>query len=626
MGNRRQVVTIALPCALLAGVACGSRSGLELPLVPPDGDTTDALLPSDGGGQDASDATIAESGPDAPGAADAPDAPDAPDSPDVTDASDAAPRVCTVDPNSPGAVYWALQAGGFPPNDDGQGYAVPAGAAVDPDGNLVVAGWFYGTMQLGNVTLTSTPLVVPGYPQLSHASSYDVFVAKFNPVGKVLFAKAFGDGGQQFAVGLALDPSGNIFVAGEFASTISFGGSTATLSTGLPANNESAIQAFLAKLDPEGNAIFSLAFGQTDYTVEAGRYVHGAHATSLSVDGAGDVVLTGYYGGSIDFTGTSGGSGPISSVGEFNPYENGLSQPGGDGFLAKFTNAGGYVFGKSFGVKGAVQQPAQVAVGTDGSIVVAGSVQGSIDIAGRGGSGGASVLSSPTICPAGAAQPSTAFLAKLDSSGTFVWGQTFPANGLSQVFRLATDPDGHVVMTGSFNGSSDLVDSGYVTDAALPGPDGSFDCVRALGVRPWTTFLVRLDADGGRSWVQGTGQRFTNTSPLTVDDEGGIYLGGGTQAPPVAGAAQYFATLSKLDEQGRVVWSRVYGTTGGSFFTTMAIDQCSAELFGGGTFGSYPSGSSLSFPSVDGVTIDVFDDGGNSFAPPIDMFLGRLVP
>jgi hypothetical protein len=339
------------------------------------------------------------------------------------------------------------------------------------------------------------------------------------------------------------------------------------------------------------------------------------------------VVVLGYFGGSIDLTGgTGGGPGPISSVGLFDPYENGFFQNGDDGFLAKFTNAGRYVFGKSLGVPGSVQHPTQLAAGTDGSIVLAGMVEGSIDLAGRGGSGGASVLSSPTVCAAGAAQPTTAFLAKLDSSGAYVWGQTFPANGLSQVFRIAMDPgNGSLVMTGSFSGGSDLVDSGYVRDAALPGPDGSLDCVTALTERPWTTFLARLDGDGGRTWVEGIGQHFTNVSPLALDEDGGIYMGGANQAPLVGGYPQWRATLSKLDAQGRSVWSRVYGETGGSFFTALAIDPCSAELYASGTFGTYPTGSSMSFPGVDGGTIAVADDGGSP-SPPIYMFLARLVP
>jgi hypothetical protein len=180
-------------------------------------------------------------------------------------------------------------------------------------------------------------------------------------------------------------------------------------------------------------------------------------------------------------------------------------------------------------------------------------------------------------------------------------------------------------MTGSFNGSSDLVDSGYVSDAALPGPDGSFDCVTVLAQRPWTTFLARLDADGGRTWVEGIGQHFTNVSPVALDQEGGIYMGGSNQAPPVGGYPQWRATLSKFDGQGRTVWSRVYGEAGGSFFTNLAIDPCSAELFGIGTFGTYPTGSSMSFPGVDGGTIVIADDGGVG-APPIYMFLTRLVP
>jgi hypothetical protein len=101
-------------------------------------------------------------------------------------------------------------------------------------------------------------------------------------------------------------------------------------------------------------------------------------------------------------------------------------------------------------------------------------------------------------------------------------------------------------------------------------------------------------------------------------------MGGGNAAASVGGYRQWLATLSKLDAQGNLVWTRVYGTSGGSFFSSLAVDPCSSVLFGGGTFGSYPTGSSMSFPGVDGVTFDLNDDGGS--ANPIYMFLARFAP
>ena len=60
-------------------------------------------------------------------------------------------------------------------------------AAIDPSGNTIVAGSFWGTVDFGGGALTS-------------AGAQDIFVAKFDPDGLHLWSKRFGDGtGQEYA-------------------------------------------------------------------------------------------------------------------------------------------------------------------------------------------------------------------------------------------------------------------------------------------------------------------------------------------------------------------------------------------------------------------------------------------
>jgi hypothetical protein len=628
MAARRH--TAPLAGVLVAALACGSRSGLDLPVLTGDAEAPDAAI--DAGAADAS------STPDATGAVDAtldaaPPADASLADASLADAPDGAPpAVCVVDTNSPGAAYWALQAGGPAPMSDGQGDYLPAAMALDSQGNVIIAGSFYGTMQLGSITLTGAPFTLPGYPDppYSTLTSYDVFVAKLDSTGKVLFAKAYGDGANQFGQGVGVDGSGNIYVTGQFAGTIQFDSEPA-LSTGVPVNSardSDPADVFVAKLDPNGNAIFSRAFGGADDTIVNYRFVHGAQANGIAVDPRGDFALTGFFSGPINFTGAgNGAAGTLTSLGNFNPYEGGFFQPGGDAFLARFTSDGSYVFADSFGTPGSTQDPLSVAIDAAGEMFVWGSFQGSIDLTGEAGTG-PGTLTSPMVCGAGAAQPLTAFLAKYDASGEYAWGRTFPANGHSPADQLAVDPTGAAVVTGSFSGTSDLADSGYVADAALPGPDGSFDCVTALNERPYTSFLARVDGDGGRLWseVLGAPQHgFSNVMPLAVDQEGGIYVGEAQMGPPLQGAPQWFVTVSRLDPGGGTVWSRVYGTSGGSFVTSMRVDSCAAKLFVGGVLGSYPDGSTMSVPGVDGVSLEVASQG-SSYAAPIDMWITRLVP
>lgn len=62
---------------------------------------------------------------------------------------------------------------------------------------------------------------------------------------------------------------------------------------------------FVTKLGPSGNCIYSKAAGDADYQ----------HGQSIAVNGAGNVLLTGYFGGTLDL-----GCGPLSSAGAFDIY------------------------------------------------------------------------------------------------------------------------------------------------------------------------------------------------------------------------------------------------------------------------------------------------------------------
>jgi hypothetical protein len=124
---------------------------------------------------------------------------------------------------------WAVSAGGTS-EDVGRGIAT--GAA----GNSYVTGSFYGPATFGSTELTSI-------------GSRDVFVAKVDSAGQVLWAASAGGQGFDNAYGIATDLTGNSHMTGRFAGTASFGSTVPELvSTG-------SYDAFWAKLnDPPYNS------------------------------------------------------------------------------------------------------------------------------------------------------------------------------------------------------------------------------------------------------------------------------------------------------------------------------------------------------------------------------------
>lgn len=93
----------------------------------------------------------------------------------------------------------------------GSNAAVLLTIAAGPTGSLYVGGAFGGTLPAGAGGFTSN-------------GDVDVFVANYSPQGQLLSAQRDGGPGEEFAAALALDPSGQVIVAGSFTGNASFGG------------------------------------------------------------------------------------------------------------------------------------------------------------------------------------------------------------------------------------------------------------------------------------------------------------------------------------------------------------------------------------------------------------------
>ena len=92
---------------------------------------------------------------------------------------------------------------------------IAQGVALDPTGNLYVTGFFSSTMTVEGVTVTSKGL-------------FDVFLAKFDPNGVLLWLKTAGGTGADIAHGVVSDSLGNVGIVGEFQGKATFGSHSVT--------------------------------------------------------------------------------------------------------------------------------------------------------------------------------------------------------------------------------------------------------------------------------------------------------------------------------------------------------------------------------------------------------------
>ncbi len=116
--------------------------------------------------------------------------------------------------------------------------------AVDANGNVVIVGFFTGTMTFGAKTLIS-------------AGMNDYYLAKLDRLGNSVFAMQFGDASDNGTiVQVAVDKNGNIVLAGELTGSANFGSG--------PLTSLGNQDAFVAAFDTGGNPLWSKRFGDSD--------------------------------------------------------------------------------------------------------------------------------------------------------------------------------------------------------------------------------------------------------------------------------------------------------------------------------------------------------------------------
>jgi hypothetical protein len=262
-----------------------------------------------------------------------------------------------------------------------------------------------------------------------------------------------------------------------------------------------------------GPVQWSKSFGGGD---PQGQYVQW-----LTVDGAGNILITGSFAGAVDF-----GGGVLTSAG------------GNDAFVAKFDAAGNHLWSKRFG---AVQEQSGRSVTADagGNVYVTGNFIGTVDF-------GGGAVTSKACCFF-----EDMFVMKLDPQGNFMWSKTF-GDGAAQTARsVAVDAAGNVVMAGDFQG---VVDFGGGALTAVGG--GTIDI-----------FVAKFTTAGAHVWSKRFGDAADQSAEEVVLDAAGNvvvtgYMSGATDfgsGPVTATGAQSAAFIAKLSAGGDAMWASAFG-------------------------------------------------------------------
>ena len=409
--------------------------------------------------------------------------------------------------------------------------------AVDVSGNSYITGYFKGSATFGSTNLTSKGCI-------------DIFIAKLDSSGNWLWAKKAGGTDWDGGLGIAVDASGNSYVTGYFADSAIFGSTTLT-------GNEGD-NIFVAKLDSNGNWLWVKKAGGTGYDGGLG----------IEVDASGNSYVTGDFSGTVTF-----GSTTLTSRGN------------SDIFVAKLDSSGNWLWAKKAGGKG-YDKGHGIAVDAVNNIYVTGIFEGS------------ATFGSTTLINKSSEYYYDIFIAKLDSSGNWLWAQNAGGTGSDWGNGIAVDASGNSYVTGYFDSDATF---GSTTLTSNGGND---------------IFVAKLDSSGNWLWAKNAGASDTDSgNGIAVDASGNSYVTGyflstatfGDITLTSNGGADIFIT--KLDHSGNWLWAKNAGGTGGEG-NGIAIDNNGNSYVTGILFcndtDSATSENITSYESDESLNIDIF--------------------
>lgn len=342
-----------------------------------------------------------------------------------------------------GVLLWAKQVGGQ--NDD-----YSSGISTDITGNCYVTGYFYIS---GNVSTF-------GSTTITESGDADIFISKFTSTGNFLWVRNAGGRSDDASYAIATDVSGNSYITGYFTGTAAFGN--------LKVTSVGYSDVFVAKYDAAGNLVWLKTSG--------GPYQDEAFA--INTDMAGNCYVTGYFTANATFNGTV-----LASAGYFDT----------DIFILKYNPSGTLVMAKRAGGTGN-DYGSGIGITSTGQIMVSGVFKGTKSF-------GDNLLTRAT--------GTNGFLAKFDAGGKIIWTKSTSGSSINEFKHVALDAAGNSYVVGSI---SDKVTFGSLELTSFGEKD---------------ICIAKYDSKGTLMWVlQAGGEEKDEGLTLSSDQAGNCYVGG----------------------------------------------------------------------------------------------------
>jgi hypothetical protein len=389
---------------------------------------------------------------------------------------------------------------------------------VDSSGNAYVTGGFSGTVNF-------SPGI--GVTNLTSAGGRDAFLAKYSSTGTLLWARDFGGIGTDIATAIAQDTSGNIYLAGSYQNSVTFGTTTLT--------SVGSSDSFVAKLDSSGNVLWAQSGGGTGFD----------QATAIAVDASGNVVASGQFQGTATF-----GTTALTSAGSY------------DAFVVKYSATGTAQWARGFGGASA-DTAAGLAIDSSGNTYVVGRFAGT------------ATFGSTSLTSAGGYD---AYLVKFDPTGAVTWVHSYGGTGTDQATAVALDGSGNAYITGSFSNS---VTFGSTTLTSAGLGDVFVTKVSTAGSVVWATGFGSTSSDTGNAITVDS----SGTITVAGQYQGTMSFTAGSGTLSLASFGGTDAFVAQFSATGTQLWAQGYGGAGNDTATGVVIDSSGSIIVTGDYIG-----------------------------------------
>ena len=429
-----------------------------------------------------------------------------------------------------------------------------------------------GVDSMGNVYLFGEFDITFAFDAGEHLSAggdIDIFLAKFDPSGGLIWARGFGSQQDQFAGDMVVDPTGEIYVTGKFGNTLNLGTLGGEPAETLVAALSGYTDIYVAHFDTDGEHQWSRRAGDTANQV--------AHAISLGDHP--DLYIAGGFHGTID----EGLAGSISAVDNEDAFILQLSTE--DGSSAAVMRIGStsraYVLGLLF-------EP------DSSALYVVGEYLGTVDLCRN--------------LPNAPGASFNVFLARFGQDLTCQWTAGLESTGpgdSANVSAIAYIPSpGSLLLTGRFEGGLTVLDA-MNANAANKTSTG-IDC--------WAT---RISESGFHEWTGAFGSSSSQScTAIAVDALGNYYLAGTFVGDIDLGGDRFTATgmasdlfLAQFSGNGVHRWSTVFGAEGDQVPRALIFDAHESLYMTGTNHGQvdFGGGAVISATNTEDIFLVRFD-------------------